>query len=90
MSILKDLNIHVVDDDPDVLTVVKALLEDFGARVKTSTSSKQALIEIIEDIPDLAILDLMMPEMDGLDLCRLLREKAELEKMKIVIFSGKS
>ncbi len=90
MSILKDLNIHVVDDDPDVLTVVKALLEDFGARVKTSTSSKQALIEIIEDKPDLAILDLMMPEMDGLDLCRLLREKAELEKMKIVIFSGKS
>ncbi len=90
MSALKNLNIHVVDDDPDVLVVVKALLEDYDANVKTSISSKKALIEIIEDKPDLAILDLMMPEMDGLDLCRLLRKEADLEKLKIVIFSGKS
>ncbi len=90
MSVLKNLKIHVVDDDPDVLVVVKALLEDFGAKVKTSTSSKKALSEIIEDKPDLAILDLMMPEMDGLDLTRLLRKETDLEKLKIVIFSGKS
>jgi len=90
MSELKNLKIHVVDDDPDVLVVVKALLEDFGAKVKTSTSSKKALSEIIEDKPDLAILDLMMPEMDGLDLTRLLRKETDLEKLKIVIFSGKS
>ena len=90
MSVLKNLKIHVVDDDPDVLVVVKALLEDFGAIVKTNTSSKKALNEIIEDKPDLAILDLMMPEMDGLDLTRLLRKETELDKLKIVIFSGKS
>ena len=90
MSVLKNLNIHVVDDDADVLLVVKALLEDFGAKVKTSTSSKKALGEIIEDKPDLAILDLMMPEMDGLDLTRLLRKETDLENLKIVIFSGKS
>jgi phosphoribosyl 1,2-cyclic phosphodiesterase/CheY-like chemotaxis protein len=90
MSVLKNLKIHVVDDDADVLLVVKALLEDFGAKVKTSTSSKKALSEIIDDKPDLAILDLMMPEMDGLDLTRSLRNETDLEKLKIVIFSGKS
>lgn len=90
MSALKNLNIHVVDDDPDVLVVVKALLEDFEAKVKTSTSSKKALNIIIDDKPDLVILDLMMPEMDGLDMCRLLRKETALASMKIVIFSGKS
>lgn len=90
MSFLKNLNIYIVDDDPDVLIVVKALLEDFGAVVQTNSSSKQALVDILENKPDLAILDLMMPEMDGLDLCRLLRKETALDKMKIVIFSGKS
>ena len=90
MLALENLNIHIVDDDPDVLVVVRALLEDYKANVKTNTSSKKALGEIIEDQPDLVILDLMMPEMDGLDMCRLLREEADLAAMKIVIFSGKS
>jgi len=90
MSVIENLNVHIVDDDPDVLIVVEALLQDFKANVKTSTSSKTALGEIIEEKPDLVILDLMMPEMDGLDMCRLLRKEADLAKMKIVIFSGKS
>jgi len=90
MSTLKNAKIYVVDDDPDVLLVVKALLEEFGAIVETSTSSTEALNAIVENKPDLAILDLMMPEMDGLDLCRLLRKESDLSALKIVIFSGKS
>jgi len=90
MSVLRDLNIFVVDDDPDVLVVVQALLQDYKANVKTSTSSKEALSRIIDEKPDLVILDLMMPEMDGLDMCRLLRQESDLAAMKIVIFSGKS
>ncbi len=90
MSVLKNRNVYLVDDDPDVLLVVKYLLEEYGAKVQTNDSSKIALTEIIEAKPDLVILDLMMPDMDGLDMCRLLREESDLQEMKIVIFSGKA
>lgn len=90
MSILKNLRIYVVDDDSKILLAVKYLLEEFEAKVTTNTSSKDGLAEIIEEQPDLVILDLMMPDMDGLDMCRLLRKEPSLEHLKIVIFSGKA
>ena len=89
MSSLKNTRIHVVDDDSSTLLAVKFLREDFKAEVKTSSSSKEALVEIIEDRPDLVILDLMMPGLDGLDMCRLLRQEPGLKDLKIIIFSGK-
>ncbi|NQV13828.1 response regulator [bacterium] len=90
MSVLKNINIYLVDDEPDTLLVVKYLLEEHGAKVKTNTSSPEALVEIKNDKPDLVILDLMMPEIDGLDMCRFLRQEPGLKDLKIVIFSGKS
>lgn len=89
MSILKNIHVHVVDDDASTLLTVKYFLEEYGAHVKTSESSPEALEEIKQDKPELVILDLMMPEMDGLDMVRLLREDPELENLKIVIFSAK-
>ena len=89
MSILKNIRVHVVDDDESTLLAVKYFLEEYGALVKTSAISKQGLAEIIEDKPELVILDLMMPELDGLDMCRILRQEPGLEKLRIVIFSGK-
>jgi len=90
MSTLKNIRIHVVDDDSITLLAVKYLLEEYKAEVKTSSSSKDALLEIIDERPDLVILDLMMPGLDGLDMCRLLRQEPGLKDLKIVIFSGKT
>ncbi len=90
MSKLKNIDFYLVDDDHDTLDVLKELLETQQARVKTNSSSTKALPDIVESKPDFVILDLMMPGLDGLELCRSLRQEPELKNLKIVIFSGKT
>ena len=81
--------IFVVDDDPFVTDAISALLEDAGFLVKGNTSSVAAEREIIEEKPDCAIVDLMMPEMDGMTLCRKLRERKDLADTKLIIITAK-
>ncbi len=74
MSKANDL-IMVVDDDPDILTVLKGNLQLAGFRVTTFTSGLEALAAIRNGPPDLLILDLTLPDIDGIQLCRRLREQ---------------
>jgi DNA-binding response OmpR family regulator len=74
MSKTNDL-IMVVDDDPDILTVLQGNLELAGFRVVTFTAGLEALAEIKSGPPDLLILDLTLPDIDGIQLCRRLREQ---------------
>ena len=80
----------VVDDDPMLLALMEALLVQDGHAVKVYTSSRQALRGIREDRPDCVISDIIMPEMDGLELCRELRKRPDLASLKIIIVSAKS
>ncbi|MCD6532803.1 MAG: response regulator transcription factor [Deltaproteobacteria bacterium] len=65
----------VVDDDPDILTVLKGNLELAGFRVVTFMAGLEALAAIKSGQPDLLILDLTLPDIDGIQLCRRLREQ---------------
>ena len=67
--------IMVVDDDPDILTVLKGNLQLAGFRVATFTAGLEALSAIKNEPPDLLILDLTLPDIDGIQLCRRLREQ---------------
>jgi len=67
--------IALVDDDRNILTSVSILLESEGYQVKTYTDGATALAAFGQSQPDLAILDIKMPRMDGLQLLRALREK---------------
>ena len=67
--------IMVVDDDPDILTVLKGNLQLAGFRVTTFTAGLEALAAIKSGSPDLLILDLTLPDIDGIQLCRRLREQ---------------
>jgi phosphoribosyl 1,2-cyclic phosphodiesterase/CheY-like chemotaxis protein len=80
----------VVDDSESIVQLVKALLESGGHDVVVRKSSVQALEDAVAIAPEVILLDLMMPEMDGFELCRRLREKPELAAVKIVVLSGKS
>lgn len=80
----------VVDDSESIIQLVKALLESAGHTVETRKSSVQALQDISGIKPEAIVLDLMMPEMDGFELCKRLREKPELADVKIIILSGKA
>lgn len=80
----------VVDDNIHIVQIVKLLLESVGHQVEARLSSTQALHEASGIHPDVIILDLMMPEMDGFELCRRFRENPEMARVKIVILSGKT
>ncbi len=84
------MKFYIVDDDPDILMILRRLLEKAGHAVTSSESSIQALKEIPGVRPDCVLTDLMMPEMDGFELCRELRRRPELAAMKIIVLSAKS
>ena len=84
------MKFYLVDDDPDILALLRRVLEKAGHSVVTSGSSQQALKEIPGERPDCVITDLMMPVMDGFELCRELRRRPDLAEMKIVVLSAKS
>ena len=67
--------IMVVDDDPDILTVIKGNLQLAGFQVATFTCGREAMAAIRKASPDLLILDLTLPDIDGIQLCRRIREQ---------------
>ena len=67
-------NILVVDDEPHVQRLVKANLESSGYKVLLAEDGEQAVQMVEEEVPDLVILDLMLPKMDGYAVCRRIRE----------------
>lgn len=81
---------YAVDDDAYSLEIVSRYLRDAGYGVSTSTSSTQALSEIVEQRPDCVITDLMMPGLDGLELCSRIRKEPALANTKVVVVSGKA
>jgi DNA-binding response OmpR family regulator len=68
----------VVDDDPGIVKVVRAYLDQEGFRVLVAYDGKKAMHIARHDKPDLVVLDLMLPEMDGWDVCRALRKESDV------------
>ena len=70
---MQQRRILVVDDDTSILKVIQRGLGFEGFRVQTATSGEEALVAAREDTPDLIILDIMLPGLDGIEICRRLR-----------------
>ena len=70
--------ILVVDDELDIVKVVRAYLEQSGFRVITASDGQQALAMFRHEQPDLIVLDLNLPKMDGLDVCRTIRRESNV------------
>ena len=79
----------IVDDEVDVVEVVTVLLEHEGYQIMKAYDGKEALEIVEKETPDLIILDIMMPEIDGVEVCRRLRQRDELKEVPIVMFSAK-
>ena len=75
---LHDSKILVIDDDPELLELVRLLFARAGAHVLTALDARQGLRQFYDHRPDLVILDLMMPGLDGWDTCQRLRELSEV------------
>ena len=82
-------HILAAEDDPSILISIEFLLKNAGYSVTTANSGDRAWEMLQEKAPDLAILDVMLPSIDGLELCRRLRATASLESTKVLMLSAR-
>jgi DNA-binding response OmpR family regulator len=80
----------VADDDEDILTLVAFRLERAGCEVITARSGDEALRLAIEQTPDLAVLDVMMPGLDGYGVTRELRRTEETAEMPVILLTART
>ena len=71
-----NVDVLVVEDAPEFSLIVATVLENAGHRVRLATTIAEALAEMDTQVPDVVILDLGLPDGDGLDLCRMIRERS--------------
>ena len=81
-------NVLVVDDVPLNLKLVTKMLARFEFRIRTAANGLQALDAVKEELPDLILLDILMPAMDGFEGLKILRANPATEKVRVVILSA--
>lgn len=82
--------ILVVDDEPDAVELVEFNLKNAGFEVITAADGAEALKKARAALPDLVVLDLMIPEVDGLEVCKLLRRDAATAGIPILMLTAKA
>lgn len=88
MTDFSKYNVLVVDDVPLNLKLVTKMLTRFNFRIRTAANGLQALEAVREEIPDLILLDILMPVMDGFDMLKILRANPATEKVRVIILSA--
>jgi DNA-binding response OmpR family regulator len=81
--------ILIVDDEAGALTLIGIMLDRGGFSVVKASNAMMALDTLDTETPELIILDVMMPEMDGITLCQRIRERPATERTPILILSAK-
>ncbi|MDG2484982.1 MAG: response regulator transcription factor [Flavobacteriaceae bacterium] len=82
--------ILIVDDDPDIIEILRYNLSLAGYEVKAASNGKEAIKKAKIFIPEIILLDVMMPEMDGIEACRLIREIPSLKNSRIIFLSARN
>ncbi len=85
-----NLKILLVDDEPDILEFLKYNLQKEGYKVFVAPNGKLGIEIASKEKPDLIILDIMMPEMDGIETCRLMREIPDFKDTMIVFLTARN
>ena len=82
------MNVLIVDDNGDSRLIISTLLKGKGHEVMTAENGKIALDMIKESVPDMVVTDILMPVMDGFELCRQVRANPEYNQVVIIIYTG--
>ena len=86
----KQHRVLIVDDEPDILDLLDYNLTKEGYRVKTANNGRKAVDLAAKFLPDLILLDIMMPHQDGVETCRQIRENPDLYNTFIVFLTARS
>jgi two-component system alkaline phosphatase synthesis response regulator PhoP len=86
----KDIKILLVDDEKDILEIVGYNLSQEGYQISTASNGREAIAKAKKELPQLIILDVMMPEMDGIEACENIRKIPELQNTIITFLTARS
>lgn len=90
MNQLNVPKILVVDDDPYILMSLEFLMKKNGFNVLVARDGKEAKQIVNEFLPDIVLLDIMMPDVNGYEICKYIKSTKKLEHTKVVFLSAKS
>jgi two-component system, OmpR family, alkaline phosphatase synthesis response regulator PhoP len=86
----KDIKILLVDDEQDILEIVGYNLAQEGYQIVTASNGREAIVKAKKELPHLIIMDVMMPEMDGMEACENIRKIPELSQVIITFLTARS
>jgi CheY-like chemotaxis protein len=82
------VSILVVDDEPVILLALVDLLEDAGYEARVASNGREALLRMAETPPDLVLMDIMMPSVDGREVVRRMRDDPRLRSVPVILMSA--
>jgi len=88
MLLPKYFDILIVDDIPEHIDVAVQVLRDSNFKIRVATDGNTALKLIYQQKPDLILLDIYMPEMDGFELCRLIKNTPDLKNIPVIFLTS--
>ena len=80
--------IHVLEDDKDIAFIIEFLLKDEGYEIQVSSTFKELKEKLSDSIPDLFILDVMLPDGNGLDICKDLKNDVFTKHIPVIVMSA--
>ena len=83
-------SVLVVDDEPNIVLSLEFLLKQAGYEVRVARSGEEAVKAVAERVPDLIVLDVMMPTLDGYHVCETIRADPKLRSVRILMLTAKS
>ena len=86
----KTAKILVVDDDPYILLSLEFLMKKAGYDVLIARNGNETLEILKKNVPDIVLLDIMMPDIDGYEICKIIKSNPILKKAKIIFLSAKT
>lgn len=84
-----DAKVFLVEDEQSIITLVEYNLKKEGFKVSVSSNGEEALHEIKEQEPDLVLLDWMLPDLSGIDICRSLKKDKKFQDLPIIMLTAK-
>ncbi|WP_187260997.1 response regulator transcription factor [Pontibacter beigongshangensis] len=85
-----EIKVLIVDDEPGILMPLEFLMRKSGYQVYIARNGTEAKESIDQELPQVVVLDLMMPDVDGYEVCRYLRRKTGMGQAKVIVISAKT
>lgn len=86
---ISSARVLVVDDEPEITDIVEAFLADAGYKVSVENDPRSAVTRAQQERPDVILLDIMMPGVDGYDICEQIKAIPQLAQVPIIFLTGK-